>query len=111
MWRALLFGHVGRELVNLISAHGPYAVGITGEEAQLLTAVRRSVMVHGRPPTSGWSATSRTSTPRRSATLSPNSSQWSRQSYRTPTARSTTSMPTPPQPRWRRRHRPRSYRC
>ncbi len=37
----VLFGQVGRELVNLINAHGPYAVGITGEDAQLLTAVRR----------------------------------------------------------------------
>lgn len=39
--RMVLFGQVGRELVNLINAHGPYAVGITGEDAQLLTAVRR----------------------------------------------------------------------
>jgi acetylglutamate kinase len=38
---------VGRELVNLINAHGPYAVGITGEDAQLFTAVRRSVTVDG----------------------------------------------------------------
>jgi len=27
--RMVLFGQVGRELVNLINAHGPYAVGIT----------------------------------------------------------------------------------
>ena len=47
--RMVLFGHVGRELVNLINAHGPYAVGITGEDAQLFTAVRRSVMVDGMP--------------------------------------------------------------
>ncbi|WP_414686137.1 acetylglutamate kinase [Mycobacterium sp.] len=47
--RMVLFGHVGRELVNLINAHGPYAVGITGEDAQLFTAVRRSVMVDGVP--------------------------------------------------------------
>jgi acetylglutamate kinase len=45
--RMVLFGQVGRELVNLINAHGPYAVGITGEDAQLFTAVRRSVMVDG----------------------------------------------------------------
>jgi acetylglutamate kinase len=43
----VLFGQVGRELVNLINAHGPYAVGITGEDAQLFTAVRRSVTVDG----------------------------------------------------------------
>ncbi len=47
--RMVLFGHVGRELVNLINAHGPYAVGITGEDAQLFTASRRSVMVDGVP--------------------------------------------------------------
>jgi acetylglutamate kinase len=47
--RMVLFGQVGRELVNLINAHGPYAVGITGEDAQLFTAVRRSVDVDGVP--------------------------------------------------------------
>jgi acetylglutamate kinase len=45
--RMVLFGQVGRELVNLINAHGPYAVGITGEDARLFTAVRRSVSVDG----------------------------------------------------------------
>ena len=45
--RMVLFGQVGRELVNLINAHGPYAVGITGEDAQLFTAVRRSVTIDG----------------------------------------------------------------
>lgn len=45
--RMVLFGQVGRELVNLINAHGPYAVGLTGEDAKLMTAVRRSVSVDG----------------------------------------------------------------
>lgn len=45
--RMVLFGQVGRELVNLINAHGPYAVGITGEDAHLFTAVRRTVTVDG----------------------------------------------------------------
>lgn len=45
--RMVLFGQVGRELVNLINAHGPYAVGITGEDAHLFTAVRRRVSVDG----------------------------------------------------------------
>ncbi|MGW0163163.1 acetylglutamate kinase [Mycobacterium sp. NPDC003323] len=45
--RMVLFGQVGRELVGLINAHGPYAVGVTGEDAQLFTAVRRSVTVDG----------------------------------------------------------------
>lgn len=47
--RMVLFGQVGRELVNLINAHGPYAVGITGEDAHLLTAVRRGIVVDGVP--------------------------------------------------------------
>jgi acetylglutamate kinase len=45
--RMVLFGQVGRELVGLINAHGPYAVGITGEDAHLFTAVRRDVIVDG----------------------------------------------------------------
>jgi acetylglutamate kinase len=45
--RMVLFGQVGRELVGLINAHGPYAVGVTGEDAHLFTAVRRSVTVDG----------------------------------------------------------------
>ncbi|MCI4675561.1 acetylglutamate kinase [Candidatus Mycolicibacterium alkanivorans] len=45
--RMVLFGQVGRELVNLINTHGPYAVGLTGEDAALFTAVRRSVNVDG----------------------------------------------------------------
>jgi acetylglutamate kinase len=45
--RMVLFGQVGRELVNHINAHGPYAVGITGEDAHLFTAVRRGVTVDG----------------------------------------------------------------
>jgi len=47
--RMVLFGHVGRELVGLINAHGPYAVGISGEDAGLFTAVRRTAMVDGEP--------------------------------------------------------------
>ncbi|MFT4041916.1 MAG: acetylglutamate kinase [Gordonia sp. (in: high G+C Gram-positive bacteria)] len=45
--RMVLFGQVGRELVGLINSHGPYAVGLTGEDARLLTAQRRSVLVDG----------------------------------------------------------------
>jgi acetylglutamate kinase len=45
--RMVLFGQVGRELVNLVNAHGPYAVGITGEDAHLFTAERRTVLVDG----------------------------------------------------------------
>ncbi|WP_120298720.1 acetylglutamate kinase [Gordonia phthalatica] len=45
--RMVLFGQVGRELVGLINAHGPFAVGITGEDARLFTAVRRTALVNG----------------------------------------------------------------
>ena len=47
--RMVLFGSVGRELVNLINAHGSYAVGLTGEDARMFTAVRRAVTVDGVP--------------------------------------------------------------
>ncbi|WP_442891633.1 acetylglutamate kinase [Dietzia sp.] len=45
--RMVLFGQVGRELVGLINAHGPYAVGISGEDAQLFTAEKRYASVDG----------------------------------------------------------------
>jgi acetylglutamate kinase len=45
--RMVLFGRVGRELVNLINRHGPYAVGLTGEDARTFTAARRTVTVDG----------------------------------------------------------------
>lgn len=47
--RMVLVGQVGRELVGLINAHGPYAVGISGEDAQLFTARRRQAIVDGEP--------------------------------------------------------------
>ncbi|WP_137726088.1 acetylglutamate kinase [Prescottella subtropica] len=47
--RMVLFGQVGRELVGLINAHGPFAVGISGEDARLFTATRRTVQVEGTP--------------------------------------------------------------
>jgi acetylglutamate kinase len=45
--RMVLFGQVGRELVGLINAHGPLAVGISGEDAHLFTAARRTATVDG----------------------------------------------------------------
>lgn len=45
--RMVLVGQVGRELVNLINAYGPLAVGMSGEDAQLFTAERRTVQVNG----------------------------------------------------------------
>ncbi|MBK6762030.1 MAG: acetylglutamate kinase [Micrococcales bacterium] len=40
--RMVLVGQVQRELVNLLNEHGPYAVGVSGEDAHLLSAVPRS---------------------------------------------------------------------
>jgi len=45
--RMVLVGQVGRELVGLINAHGPYAVGLSGEDARLFTAARRTATVDG----------------------------------------------------------------
>lgn len=45
--RMVLVGQVGRELVGLVNAHVPYAVGISGEDAQLFTAARRTATVDG----------------------------------------------------------------
>ena len=45
--RMVLVGQVGRELVGLINQHGPYAVGLSGEDAGLFTAERRTASVGG----------------------------------------------------------------
>jgi acetylglutamate kinase len=45
--RMVLVGQVGRELVGLINEHGPFAVGLSGEDARLFTATRRSAYVDG----------------------------------------------------------------
>ncbi|TVT42198.1 acetylglutamate kinase [Amycolatopsis rhizosphaerae] len=47
--RMVLVGQVSRELVGLINSHGPYAVGISGEDAQLFIAERKHATVDGRP--------------------------------------------------------------
>lgn len=46
--RMVLTGRVQRELVGHINAHGPFAVGLTGEDAHTMTAVRRQARVDGR---------------------------------------------------------------
>lgn len=43
--RMVLVGQVGRELVNLINQHGPFAVGMSGEDGGLFTAQRRGLIV------------------------------------------------------------------
>ncbi|WP_405832366.1 MULTISPECIES: acetylglutamate kinase [unclassified Streptomyces] len=47
--RMVLAGQVQRELVGLINAYGPLAVGITGEDADTLTATRHVPWIDGEP--------------------------------------------------------------
>jgi acetylglutamate kinase len=47
--RMVLVGQVGRELVNLVNGYGPFAVGLSGEDGGLFTAVRRPAIVDGTP--------------------------------------------------------------
>jgi acetylglutamate kinase len=45
--RMVLTGQVNREVVGLINEHGPFAVGMSGEDAHLLTARRLQATVDG----------------------------------------------------------------
>ena len=45
--RMVLTGQVGRQLVGMINAHGPYAVGLSGEDGGLLQAERIGTVVDG----------------------------------------------------------------
>jgi acetylglutamate kinase len=45
--RMVLTGQVGREVVGLINRHGPFAVGLSGEDAGLFGARRRATVVDG----------------------------------------------------------------
>jgi acetylglutamate kinase len=47
--RMVLVGQVNSDVVGLVNEHGPFAVGLSGEDAQLLTAERRPALVDGEP--------------------------------------------------------------
>nr|WP_308355072.1 acetylglutamate kinase [Streptomyces sp. MUM 203J] len=47
--RMVLTGRVQRELVGAINTHGPFAVGLSGEDAHTMTAVRRPGWADGEP--------------------------------------------------------------
>ena len=47
--RMVLTGQVNRDVVGLINRHGPFAVGMSGEDANLFTASRRHAVVDGSP--------------------------------------------------------------
>jgi acetylglutamate kinase len=45
--RMVLVGQVQRELVGLVNSHGPYAVGLSGEDGGLFTAKRTNLVIDG----------------------------------------------------------------
>ncbi|WP_084957941.1 acetylglutamate kinase [Thermoactinospora rubra] len=45
--RMVLVGQVNREVVGLINRHGPFAVGMSGEDARLFVAERKHAVVDG----------------------------------------------------------------
>ncbi|MFF4418813.1 acetylglutamate kinase [Streptosporangium sp. NPDC001559] len=45
--RMVLVGQVNRDVVGLINRHGPLAIGMSGEDAHLFTAVRKHAVVDG----------------------------------------------------------------
>ena len=45
----VLTGKVSRELVGLINAHGPLAVGMSGEDGGLFSAMQRRPVIDGKP--------------------------------------------------------------
>ncbi|WP_413455919.1 acetylglutamate kinase [Glutamicibacter sp. FR1] len=47
--RMVLTGQVQRDLVGLINSHGPYSVGMSGEDGATLQAVRTGTIVDGLP--------------------------------------------------------------
>ena len=47
--RMVLSGKVNKDIVGLINRHGPFAVGISGQDASTFTAIRKAAMVDGEP--------------------------------------------------------------
>ncbi|MBO0815693.1 MAG: acetylglutamate kinase [Actinobacteria bacterium] len=47
--RMVLTGRVNRDVVGLINQHGPFAVGLSGEDANMFTARKRHAVVDGTP--------------------------------------------------------------
>ncbi|KFI67562.1 acetylglutamate kinase [Bifidobacterium magnum] len=46
--RMVLTGKVSRDLVGLINAHGPFAVGLSGEDGALFRATQRKPIIEGK---------------------------------------------------------------
>ncbi|MDD6373685.1 MAG: acetylglutamate kinase [Bifidobacteriaceae bacterium] len=47
--RMVLTGKVSRELVGLINQHGPFAIGMSGEDGGMFSAVQRKPIIDGVP--------------------------------------------------------------
>jgi acetylglutamate kinase len=47
--RMVLTGQVNADIVNMLNDHGSFAIGLSGEDASLLTAERRPAIVDGEP--------------------------------------------------------------
>ena len=47
--RMVLSGTVNKDIVGLINRHGPFAVGLSGEDARTFTAARKTAVVDGEP--------------------------------------------------------------
>jgi acetylglutamate kinase len=47
--RMVLSGTVNKDIVGLINRHGPFAVGLSGEDAGTFTAIRKAAVVDGEP--------------------------------------------------------------
>lgn len=52
--RMVLTGQVQREIVAAINAHGPFAVGLSGEDAHVFTAEKTHAIVDGSPVDIGF---------------------------------------------------------
>jgi acetylglutamate kinase len=49
MVRMVLSGQVNKDIVGQVNRHGPFAVGLSGEDANLFTAARKPAFVDGEP--------------------------------------------------------------
>src|ERR1700761_2083136 len=47
--RMVLSGQVNKDIVSLINRNGPFAIGLSGEDASTLVATRKTAMVDGEP--------------------------------------------------------------
>ena len=100
--RMVLTGQVQREIVGLINAHGPFAVGLSGEDATPSSPQRRHVMVDGEAVDIGLVGDIVAVDAELVAGAARRRAYPGRLQHRPRprTARSTTSTRTPPRPRW-----------